>query len=311
MIKKHLQELTQKSVELMSAFSSAIRNKSMEIISIFAAIILWEIIAVFFVQNKFYLPSFTDVTFAFVDIISRDAKLSILGIDFQFPVLVMDILARFGIITGPDVRLPVLIIDLIYSLMHFLIGLVSALLIGIPVGMIMGWFRTIDRVVDPLIEIIRPIPPLAWIPFAIIWIGLNPFAAGFLIFIGAVFPIIINTFTGFKSVSRVYVEAAKVLGCNTNRELIRYVALPSALPSIAAGIRIAMGVGWMCLVAAEMFGVSRNGLGYKIWHHYYLHNMDLVLVYMIILGFLGLLIDRLLRHYVDGKLLKWRKGVVI
>jgi NitT/TauT family transport system permease protein len=72
-----------------------------------------------------------------------------------------------------------------------------------------------------------------------------------------------------------------------------------------------MGVGWMCLVAAEMFGVSKNGLGYKIWWHYYLHQMDFVLVYMLILGFLGLLIDRVFRWYVDGKLLKWRKGVVV
>ncbi|SFM41738.1 ABC transporter permease [Methanolobus profundi] len=275
MVKKHLQKLS---------------GKSVEIVSICSAIILWQLIAVYVVQNKFYLPSFTDVTFAFVDILSRDAKLDLLGLDYQ---------------------LPVLLVDLIYSLMHFWIGMLSALAIGIPVGMIMGWFQTIDRIVDPLIEIIRPIPPLAWIPFAIIWIGLNPLAAGFLIFIGAVFPIIINTFTGFKNVSRVYVEAAKVLGCNTDRELIRYVALPYALPSIAAGIRIAMGVGWMCLVAAEMFGVSRNGLGYKIWHHYYLHNMEFVLVYMLLLGFLGLFIDRVLRYYIDGKLLKWRKGVVI
>ncbi|WP_292467153.1 ABC transporter permease [Methanolobus sp.] len=265
-------------------------GKSIELISICSAIILWQLVAVYIVQNKFYLPSFTDVTFAFVGIISKDTKLGLFGLDYQ---------------------LPVLLVDLIYSLMHFWIGLIFALVIGIPVGMIMGWFRTINRVVDPLIEIIRPIPPLAWIPFAIVWIGLNPIAAGFLIFIGAVFPIIINTFTGFKSVSRVYVEAAKVLGCNTDRELIRYVALPYALPSITAGIRIAMGVGWMCLVAAEMFGVSRNGLGYKIWHHYYLHNMDLVLVYMLLLGFLGLFIDRALRYYIDGKLLKWRKGVVI
>ncbi|WMW24225.1 ABC transporter permease [Methanolobus sediminis] len=275
MVKKHIQVLKEKSVE---------------IISIFSAIVLWQIIAVYFVGNKLYLPSFTDVAGALVEIMSRDSSLAIMGLKLQLPMLVVDFL---------------------FSMMHFSIGLVSALIIGIPIGMIMGWFRTIDRMVDPIVEIIRPIPPLAWIPFAIIWIGLNPFAAGFLIFIGAVFPIMINTFTGFKSVSRVYVEAAKVLGCNTNLELIRYVALPSALPSIAAGIRIAMGVGWMCLVAAEMFGVSRNGLGYQMWHFYDLHRMEFVLVYMLILGFLGLFIDRLLRYYIDGKLLKWRKGVVI
>jgi NitT/TauT family transport system permease protein len=96
-----------------------------------------------------------------------------------------------------------------------------------------------------------------------------------------------------------------------DQNLIRYVALPSALPSIAAGVRIAMGVGWMCLVAAEMFGVSNNGLGYKIWWHYHLHQMDFVLVYMLLLGFLGLLIDRVFRYYVDDRLLKWRVGVVM
>jgi NitT/TauT family transport system permease protein len=175
----------------------------------------------------------------------------------------------------------------------------------------MGWFHNADRVADPLIEIVRPIPPLAWIPFAIVWFGLTHISAGFVVFVGAVFPIIINTLTGFKSVSKVYVEAGKVLGCMKSTSLIRYIALPYSLPSIAAGIRIAMGVGWMCLVAAEMFGVSKNGLGYKIWWHYYLHQMDFVLVYMLILGFLGLLIDRVFRWYVDGKLLKWRKGVVV
>ena len=247
-------------------------------------------IAEYIVQNKFFLPSFTDVALAFIATMTRQDDFAFFFLDFQAPVL---------------------LIDLMYSLLHFWIGLISALLIGIPIGMFMGWFRMLDRIFDPLIEIIRPIPPLAWIPFAIIWIGLNPLGAGFLIFIGAVFPIIINTFTGFKGVPKVYVEAAKVLGCNRDIELIRYVALPSALPSIAAGIRIAMGVGWMCLVAAEMFGVSRNGLGFKIWHHYYLHNMDFVLVYMLILGFLGLLIDRVLRTYVDGRLLKWRSGVMV
>jgi NitT/TauT family transport system permease protein len=125
-----------------------------------------------------------------------------------------------------------------------------------------------------------------------------------------VFPIIINTFTGLKNVPRVYVEAARVLGCMKDRDLIRYVALPSALPSIAAGIRIGIGVGWMCLVAAEMFGVSKHGLGFKIWHHYHLHQMDMVLVYMMMLGLLGLFIDKVLRYVIDEHLLKWQAGVV-
>ncbi|WP_292463280.1 ABC transporter permease [Methanolobus sp.] len=267
-----------------------LKNNSVELLSVVSALIIWQVTAVYIVQNKFFLPSFTDVAAAFIITVSRQGV---------FPFLSMNL------------ELPVLLVDTLYSLMHFFIGLIAALAIGIPVGMLMGWFKSVERVFDPLIEIIRPIPPLAWIPFAIIWIGLNPFGAGFVIFIGALFPIIINTFTGFKSVPRIYVEAAKVLGCNTDRELMRRVAIPSALPSIAAGVRIAMGVGWMCLVAAEMFGVSRNGLGFKIWHNYYLHHMDFVLVYMLFLGFLGLLIDRLLRSYLEDKFFKWRTGVVM
>lgn len=275
MVRGHFQRLTDKSVELLSLAS---------------ALIIWQLVADYIVQNRFFLPSFTDVAAAFLITVSRQGV---------FPFL------------GMDLELPVLLVDTLYSLMHFSIGIVAALVIGIPVGMLMGWFRSLERVFDPLIEIIRPIPPLAWIPFAIIWIGLNPLGAGFVIFVGAFFPIIINTFTGFKSVPRIYVEAAKVLGCTSDHELIRRIAIPSALPSIAAGIRIAMGVGWMCVVAAEMFGVSRNGLGFKIWNSYSIQRMDLVLLYMLVLGLLGLLIDRAFRSYLEEKFFKWRTGVVM
>lgn len=257
--------------------TETVNKKGLEIISLLVAIALWQFASDFIVQNKLFLPSFSDVVVSFFEIIESG-----------------DIFA-----------------DISISLLHFGIGLGSAFVIGLPIGMVMGWFKTANRLADPLIEIIRPIPPLAWIPFAIVWLGLTHISAGFVVFVGAVFPIIINTFTGFKGVSKVHVEAAKVLGCTRDRELIRHVALPSAIPSIAAGIRIGMGVGWMCLVAAEMFGVSESGLGFRIWHYYYLHKMDLVLVHMILLGFLGLMIDAIFRYYIDKRLLKWRAGVVV
>ncbi len=199
--------------------------------------------------------------------------------------------------------------DLPTSLLHFAIGMVAGALVAMPIGMGMGWSRTADRVFDPIIELLRPIPPLAWIPFAIVWFGLTHESAGFIVFIGAVFPILINTYVGFRSLPRVYVESAKVLGATKDRDLIRYVAFPHALPSIAGGVRIAMGIAWMCLVAAEMFGVSTSGLGYKIWSFYYLHKMDQVMLYMIILGLLGLLIDRTFRYIVEDRMLKWRIGL--
>ncbi len=131
-----------------------------------------------------------------------------------------------------------------------------------------------------------------------------------MIFIGAFFPILTATYSAFRAIPKVFVEAGKVLGCNTSLELIRYVALPAAIPAIASGIRIAMGVGWMCLVGAEMFGVSKYGLGYQLWHNFYLHQMPNVVVYMLILGFTGLIIDRVFRNYVDGQLLRWHAGEV-
>jgi len=254
------------------------RQRGLEVLSLLVAAIIWEFVAVVIVKNEVFLPSFSSVLLSF-----------------------------FDVITNPSV----FIRDLSVSLHHFILGLAAALILGIPIGIIMGWFEIANRVIDPIIEILRPIPPIAWIPFAIIWMGFKPISAGFVIFIGAVFPIIINTFTGFKSIPLVYVEAAKVLGCTREYDLIRYVALPSALPSIAAGVRIAMGVGWMCLVAAEMFGVSTSGIGYKLWWHYHIHQMDYVIVYMLLLGFIGLFIDRMFRYYVDRILLKWRQGVTV
>lgn len=256
--------------------TKTIQDKGIEALSLIAAIALWQLTADFIVQNSFKLPSFYDVIISFSTII------------------------RNGMIFT----------DMTTSLIHFSIGIAGAFLIGIPLGIGMGWFKLLNRIADPIIEILRPIPPIAWIPFAIIWIGLNDRAAGAVVFAGMIFPIIINTYTGFKNVPKVYVEAAKVLGCTRNLDLIRYIATPSAMPSIVAGIRIAMGVGWMCLVAAEMFG-SNSGLGYQIWHNYYIHRMDFVLVYMLILGFVGLFIDRFFRYYVDTKLLRWTSGTVV
>jgi NitT/TauT family transport system permease protein len=203
----------------------------------------------------------------------------------------------------------ILTVDMPISLVHFALGMGAGLLVGLPIGMAMGWYRTADQILDPIVEILRPIPPLAWIPFAIIWFGLTDEAAGFIIFVGAVFPILINTYIGFRSLPKVYVESAKVLGATKDADLIRYIAFPYALPSIAGGIRIAMGIAWMCLVAAEIFGTSIGGLGYEIWHYYSLHRMAYVLLYMIVLGLLGLLIDRSFRYVVEERMLRWRVGL--
>jgi NitT/TauT family transport system permease protein len=245
-------------------------------LAIILALVIWEIIAAVVIRYPFILPAPTDVAAAFVNLL------------------------RHG----------TLLLDLEDSLVHFAIGLGVAILVGIPLGIAMGWNRRFNAFIDPIIELLRPIPPLSWIPFAIIWFGLTAWSAGFVIFVGAVFPIIINTYSGFRSVPRIFVEAGKMLGCTKDRDLIRYIAFPAALPSVASGIRIATGVGWMCLVAAELFGVSNYGLGQKLWWFYDIHQMDSVVVYMIILGFVGLAFDMVFRYYIDRYFLKWQTGEV-
>lgn len=256
-----------------SKISNVLRNQGISVLSIFGLIVIWQT-AAFLVNDPLILPSFSQVVAAFME-------------------------NWWSILTE----------DLPVSSLHFAIGMVGGMLVALPVGMMMGWFKLFDNILDPIVEILRPIPPLAWIPFAIIWFGITNAAAGFIIFMGAVFPILINTYVGFKSLPRLYVESAKVLGATKDIDLIRYVALPFALPSIAAGIRIAMGIAWMCLVAAEMFGVSKNGLGFKIWDSYGHYRMDEVLMYMIVLGLLGLAIDRTFRYVVEDRMLKWRVGL--
>lgn len=248
----------------------------MGIISITGAILIWQAVATFVVGNSFILPGPIDVAEAVIDLIGRG--------------------------TIPE--------DLATSLLHFAIGIGAALLIGVPLGIAMGWFRIVDSLANPIIEILRPIPPLAWIPFAIVWFGLTNLAAGFIVFAGAFFPILINTYTGFRNVPRIFVEAAKVLGCTSDIALIRHIAIPSSIPQIASGIRVATGVGWMCLVAAEIFGASKYGLGKQMWEYYSLHQMANVVVYMIILGLIGLAIDIVFRYYVEDRLLRWRSGEV-
>ncbi len=250
-----------------------IGGRGIEALSILGLILVWQIAAAA-VNDKLLLPSFLQVAAAFSK---------------EWPTILTE--------------------DLPTSLLHFLIGMAGGLLVALPLGMIMGWFRAADRILDPIVEIFRPIPPLAWIPFAIVWFGLTDTAAGFIIFVGAVFPILINTYVGFRNLPRVYVESAKVLGATKDLDLVRYVAFPYALPSIAGGIRIAMGIAWMCLVAAEQFGVSSSGLGYKIWSYYYLHEMDYVLLYIVMLGLLGLFIDKTFRYVVEERLLKWQVGL--
>lgn len=193
-----------------------------------------------------------------------------------------------------------------HSISHFIAGFTIALVIAIPIGALSGWYRSVRALVKPIVEIIRPIPPIAWVPFALISFRSDFEASALIIFIGSFFPIFTNTFLGISSVPLEYVEIAKTLGARDMDILIK-VALPSSLPSILSGIRTGVGVGWMCVVAAEMFGPP--GLGLQIMNMRYLHDISAVTAYMLVIGVVGFILERMIR-LIEIKALKWQKGFV-
>ncbi|MBA3596161.1 MAG: ABC transporter permease [Methylibium sp.] len=163
-------------------------------------------------------------------------------------------------------------------------------LIAIPMGLAMGRSRRLERIVDPVVELFRPISPLAWIPLAILWFGINETGKIFVVFIGAVFPMLIATIAGVKQIDPVLVHAGQVLGCKDSSSLFRKIILPASLPAIIVGMRIAFGTGWASIIAAELVA-ARSGLGYLIANGMEVLRADQVLVGMMTIGLLGVAFD--------------------
>lgn len=174
--------------------------------------------------------------------------------------------------------------------------------ISIPIGIAMGWWKAVEEQVDPLVEVLRPVPPLAWIPLSILWFGIGDTQNQFIIFLGCFFPILLNTIAGVKGVEPNLVRAARCLGASEGRILWR-VVLRAALPQIITGIRVGLGVGWMALVAAELVGAN-SGLGFLINDARTVLRTDYVIVGMAAIGIVGLVIDRAIR-FAGQRLLPW------
>ncbi|MCX8172404.1 MAG: ABC transporter permease, partial [Archaeoglobaceae archaeon] len=201
-------------------------------------------------------------------------------------------------------------IDILYSMYHYFFGFSFAVILGFLLGLIAGWSRTVERFLYPVIELTRPIPPIAWIPVAILLLKLTHAAAAFIIFMGAFFPILLNTIYGVSSVEKKYVEASMTLGAMKATTLLRKVVIPASMPAVFNGVRVGSGIAWMCVVAAELFGVSQYGLGYKIQLARLYHSPDIVISYMMAIGIIGLILDRIYR-IAGSRLLSWRRGFVI
>ena len=199
----------------------------------------------------------------------------------------------------------VLLTHILDSLYRVLLAVGSATVLGVPLGLAMGWSPRFRFAVDPLLEFIRPIPPLAWIPLSILWFGIGDVQIVYIIFLAAFFPIVLNSLAGARDVDIYLVRAGLSLGAKP-RELFLTVVLPAALPHIFTGMRIGLGIGWMALVAGELVAAP-SGLGYMINNARTLFRSDYILLGMVLIGVLGLVLDFLMRQ-AARLAMPWHKG---
>ncbi len=178
--------------------------------------------------------------------------------------------------------------------------------LAIPLGLVMGYWKGVREQFDPLVEVLRPIPPLAWVPLSNFGFGIGEIQNEFIIFLGMFFPILLNTIAGVRSIEPNLIRAARCLGANELR-ILRRIVLPAALPQIMTGIRVGMGFGWMALVAAELIGAS-SGLGFLINDARTLLHTDYVIVGMITIGLVGFAIDYMLR-FLGVRLMPWSRAM--
>jgi NitT/TauT family transport system permease protein len=205
---------------------------------------------------------------------------------------------------GELLRQHVLWGDIVDSLRRVAVGFGIAALLGIPVGLALGWFSATNYVVNPVMQILRPISPIAWIPVAIIFFGVRDGAAVFLIFLGAFFPIVVACVNGVSNVSPVFRRSGLNFGLTAPQLLVK-VIFPAALPQILIGLRIALGIAWLVVVAAEMIAVD-SGLGYLVIDSRNSgKRYDLVIASILLIGVIGLILDFGFRSLERIRSVRW------
>lgn len=189
------------------------------------------------------------------------------------------------------------------SIVRVLEGFGIAAILGLGLGTAIGLSRTLDRMTELIIQLIKPIPPIAWIPLAILWFGIGEESKVFIIFLGTFFPIIVSTIDGIRQTDQKYVELARILKVPQTR-FIRQVIIPGAFPAIMTSLRVGLMVAWMCVVAAELIAAS-SGIGYLIMDARQLSQSDVVLVGMITIGVVGKLMDSMIKG-LGRRLITWK-----
>ena len=193
------------------------------------------------------------------------------------------------------------------SVLRVLEGFGIAALLGLGLGMAIGLSQTLARMTDLIIQVIKPIPPIAWIPLAILWFGIGEQSKVFIIFLGAFFPVIVNTIDGIRQTDQKLVEVARILEVSKGRFILQ-VVIPGAFPAIMTGLRVGLMVAWMCVVAAELIAAS-SGVGYLIMDARQLSQSDVVLVGMITIGIIGKLMDSLISQ-IEKRVITWKTAFV-
>jgi NitT/TauT family transport system permease protein len=206
-------------------------------------------------------------------------------------------------VVGAEVTLTRLVVNLIQSLYHYIPGLLVGGLAGIASGIALGWSSTLDDAFTPITRVLRPIPPLAWIAFAIVWLGVNHTGAAFIVAIGAFWINFYNAYAGVEGVPEDLTEVAASLGVDDDLTMIRRVVIPSATPEIMTGVRTSIGQGWMIVVAAELFGAP--GIGFEIINASQNLALDVSVAYMFVISLVFLVSDWAFRR-VERRVLAWR-----
>ncbi len=190
------------------------------------------------------------------------------------------------------------------SLSRVAVGFGAAVVIGIPLGLALGWYPAANQIADPVLQLLRPISPIAWIPIAIIFFGIGNRAAVFLIFLGAFFPIVLTSVNGVSNVPSMFRQVGSNFGL-TPVQLIARVIFPAALPQMIVGLRISLGIAWLVVVAAEMIAVN-SGLGYLVIDARNAgQRYDLVVAAILLIGIIGLALDLGFRRIETIKSVRW------
>jgi NitT/TauT family transport system permease protein/taurine transport system permease protein len=196
-----------------------------------------------------------------------------------------------------------LIGDILISCFRIVIGFVGAVAIGVPIGLLMSRNKIIFDLIDPLLQFVRPVPPLAYIPLLVVWFGIGELPKAILILVGTIPVIIIGTMSGVKSTPPLRIAVARTLGA-TNAQIFRKIVLPSAMPEIFTSMRVGIGVAWTCLVAAELIAAS-SGLGWLVQFAGQALQVAVVIVGIVIIGVIGYAMELVIRK-LENWIVPWR-----